>query len=351
MEARFRNNDLTENTEYNSLIESFINNAVASQVSQEEKVEDSRRGKIDCMVIRTGPPYGDLIVDKVCKGVYEDDIVTLTPESLKMVRSKLQYKPFFSKYYVVKYFVREVNKDEKRVLDWLSSSEYVKLLVFCKDLTSFNRIKGFLSDKGVNFYQFNSFLASKEFKSQYVLAYLGEHGYPTKSIAKSSLELLVRSLRGYSSEVNGFLTMLSTGRITPKAIRRVIPRKNRLTISNFGYRLLSGSLSKDEARSFVLERKYSSRSLVLSVREYCLKLEKWHRLNMEGKLTSMNVRWIAEEGKKFDIPSQYVADKVMEVLKLQSYQKVLVIESMLKPESTRYKQLVQLYKVIQITGV
>lgn len=89
----------------------------------------------------------------------------------------------------------------------------------------------------------------------------------------------------------------------------------------------------------------------MSVKEYCFKLEKWHKLNMEGKLTAMNIRWIAEEGKKFDIPNQFASDRVLEILKLQSYQKVLLIESLLKPESTRYKQLIQLYKVIQLVGI
>lgn len=351
MEEILKNNDLTENTEYDSLIETFVKTTVLESVFKKEESNDSKGKRVNCMVIRTGPPYADLIVNRVCKEVYEDDIITITPDNLKIIRSKLLYKPFFSKYYVVKYFIKELDKDEKRVIEWLSKSEYVKLLIFTKNLMTFNKIRWFLKDKEIEAYQFNAYLASKEFKTKYVTVYLHNHDYPVNTIAKTTLELLVRALRGYGPEVNGFLTMLSTKKITPKAIRSVIPIKSKLTISNFGYRLMSGRLSKSEARAFVLERKYSSRGLVNSVREYCVKLERWHRLNMEGKLTPMNIRWIAEEGKKFDIPSKFASDRILEILKLQSYQKVLLIESLLKPESTRYKQLIQLYKVIQLVGV
>lgn len=342
-------NSLNSDRHYEALIEDFVNDS--SEVladGRKETAEDSKRDKVRCMLIRTGPPYHELIVRKVCKGVYDEDIITLTPDTIKELRSKLQYKPFFSKYYVVKLFIRKLDKDERKLIEWLIKSEYIRLLVFIKDSTSFINAKAYLNDQEIKFYQFNSYLASKDVRTRYVKAYLASKGCNVQGIAKTSLGLLVSSLRGYTTEVNGLLTMLANKPITPKNIRTVLPKRNKLTVSSFGYRLMCQTLTKEEAYAFILERKYNSKGLVQSVLDYCDKLIKWHELNMKGDFTAMNVRWIAEQGKKFDIPNQYVADKILGTLKVQSYQKVLLIVSMLCGIPNRYGQLVQLYKVVQI---
>lgn len=299
-------------------------------------------------VVRTGPPYYNLVINKLEQSLPKQQIFTVM-DDYEEVKEKMAYVPIFAPYYLVSVYYKH-SKEFWKFIYWCAERKYIKTVILCNRRDDYSTVLSLCEQRNIETVQYDSYQASKRDKNRYILHTIYKLN-PKAKPTNSSLDLIRTRLAGYSSEVNTFLTKVAFCDFSRKEIMRLIPKKSKLTSSNFGYSVYHKT-SYDTLDSFIEKFRYYPKPLITSLTTYTDKVTSLYKLHLAGEFTGVNYKtFVVNNGEKYGIHSDYAAKSYLDVVEHMSYSKLMLINSMLSEAGeSRLKNIVTLYKLVRIIG-
>lgn len=298
------------------------------------------------LIIRTGMPYYNLIIDALSKKVPNQQIFNVGTD-LFSVKDNLKYAPIFGAYYLV---IAKYDKSQAfwKMIREIEQCDYVKLLlmVYTKDQLKTSILKA--DNMKLTVAVYDSYKASKRDRNMYIVQKLYEYNSDVK-VSNANLDLIRTRLYGYSIEVNSFLQQLARSPINRKSILKIIPKKSIISNSSFGWLAYSGDVSLKELDTFILEHKYYPYGASDSLKKYTDNLISLFPYYLSGRFTECNYEKFIKENNKI-INNVYTARTYLEIYSRVSIEKLYRISSMLEDVSfnNRTKSILIIYKVIRL---
>jgi len=301
------------------------------------------------IIIRTGPPYYLLIIDKLSNDIPKTQILN-AGKDIESVLPKVQYAPIFGAYYLV---ILEYQKGQQfwKELKEIESIDYVKLILTTKTKDDFNTVINKSESSKFDYWVYDSYKASKRDKNIYIIKTIKSYNNSV-ILSNEIIDVIRKRLNGYSYEINGYLQQLAfVSDLSSKNIMKLIPKKNVLTPASFGWMLYSGDLSIKEADAIIYRYKYYPHVLIESIKKYTDKIIDIIPYYLSGEFTEYNYEKFAANNKKL-ISSQFIALTYLDIFKIISIERLYKISAMLNNSNgDRVSDILLLYKVVRlITG-
>lgn len=299
-------------------------------------------------VIRTGPPYYNLLIKKLEQDLPKQQVITVM-DNYDEAKEKMTYVPIFAPYYLVSMYYKRGREFWKFVY-WCAEQEHIKLVILCNKKDDYTTVLSLCEQHNISTIQYDSYLASKRDKNRYITHMIYQLN-PKAHLTQSALDLIRQRLSGYASEVNAYITKVAFSNFSRKEIMKLIPSKSKLTSSNFGFSVYHGAKLETLDR-FIEKFRYYPKPLITSLTSYTDKITELYKLHLAGEFTGINYKkFVLEQGDKLGIRSEYAAKSYLDVIEHMSYSKLLLINSILSETGeNRLKNIVILYKLVRIIG-
>lgn len=300
------------------------------------------------VIIRLGPPYYQLVIDKMSKGIPSQQIFKVDKD-ISIAEAKTKYAPIFGRFYLVQL---SYSKDKSfwQSLRNLIKRDYVRIILFVKTKEDLLTAIAKSEDAKLPIQIYDSYKASRADKELYIKKTLLSYN-PDIKITPSNVKLICDRLSGYSSEVNGFIHQLALSPINTTTIQKIIPKRSILTVASFGWLIYDKKISLIEADTFIQQYRFYPMPLIESILKYTEKLLKLYGYYIKGEFTDINYESFVVENKKL-ITSQYNAKNILLIFERLSMERLYKIYSMLCDVNpyNRFECILVLYKVVRLIG-
>lgn len=298
--------------------------------------------------IRTGPPYYNLILMALQKGIPPQQVINVGKD-IETASERVKYAPIFGAYYLVIAEFRN-NKGYWQIVKELEAKSYIRLVLLTRTKDDFMLVNTKAEKSKIQIKVYDSYKASVKDKNTYIMLMLQKYN-PDIKVNKSSLDAIRERLNGYTHEVNGYLQQLAWMPLTAASIRKIIPKKDNLTVASFNWMLYGGKITLAEADEFILRYRYYPQVLGETLKKYTEMLLGLYRLYIKGEFTELNVDEFAAINKK-TIPNVYAAKSYLDIFSRMSIDRLYQIDSMLSEMDNynKVKNVLILYKVVRLVG-
>ena len=302
------------------------------------------------IIIRTGPPYYNLILDKLEKQTPKQYVFRFDKGvPAEEVASKVEYSPIFGKYYLI---LLEYTKGSAfwKMLKNIAVKKYIHTVIFCKSSEDYITAVTLSSQHKLETVHYDSYKASILDKNRYIAMKLTEFN-PDIQLTSGVITTIRKRLFGYATEINGFLQQLAwMTPLTQKIIHKVIPKKETLTSTTFGRQLFLGKLELYKFDALVLRYRYYPKALLVSLETYMKRLMKCYLPYIEGKYTEANhTEFLADHGKDYGLTSEFIAKEILFIYSRFSYEKLSAINAKLaEAGNNKSEDILILYTLIRI---
>lgn len=299
------------------------------------------------IVIRTGPPYYNLIIDALSSKIPKQQVLSVGKD-LEIAVDTVKYAPIFGAYYLIIWEYQK-GKTYWQTLKDILSKPYVKVIILTRTKDDYLTViaKSEKSSFEIDIH-YDSYKASVKDKNVYIKRVILEHN-PKAKLTKTAINTIRERLSGYSVEVNGYLQQLAWLPLTSDNIKKIIPKRSMLTPASFGWMLYDRKISIAEADELILRYQYYPYVLIESLKKYNDKLLKMFPYYLHGDFTEINVDEFVSSTKL--IQNSLVAKSYLEVYERISIERLYQIDSMLSGDtSSRISNILTLYKIVRLVG-
>lgn len=295
-------------------------------------------------LIRTGPPYYNLIIDALSSKIPKQQVLSVGKE-IELAEDTVKYSPIFGAYYLV---ICEYQKGKvfwQHVKDILSK-KYVKLIILTRTKDDYLTIVAKAEKSNIEIkICYDSYKASVKDRNIYIQRTL--LGYnPKIKLNKTIVDTIRERLHGYTSEVNGYLQQLAWLPLTASNIKKIIPKKSMLTPASFGWMLYDKKISIEQADELILRYQHYPIVLFDSLKKYTEKLLDLYPYYIHGSFTDLNVDEFVATSKL--IQSSFVAKNYLDVYERLSIDRLYKIDMMLELSNNRVADILTLYKTVRL---
>ena len=298
------------------------------------------------IIIRTGPPYYNLIIDALQRKIPSQSVFN-AGKDLSSVQEKIKYVPIFGTYYlVITDYVN--NRNQWKLLKDMDSKTFVKIVLLTRTSEDFMNACIKCDKSKIVFKVYDSYKASVRDRELYIMQVLRSFN-PDVKMSKTALKTIRERLYGYTTEVNIYLQQLAYLPLTEKTIKKIIPKKNKLTLAGFSWMLYAGKVSLIQADDFIMRYKYYPQALAEVMLKYTDNLLDLYKYYINGEFTELTLDTFVTNNKKL-IPSIYAGESHLKTFERLSYDRLCQISILLSEVDNlnKTKGVLNLYKSVRL---
>lgn len=300
--------------------------------------------------IRTGPPYYELIENKLEDRLPKNSILSNSEIPVKDIIERIKYRSIISSIYLIKfkYTEKRDKHDFAKLIKKVYELDYVTLIVYISSKDDYTTLQTLYNKYNPKL--FDSYSASEGIKNIYIEYKLKQYN-PNVKVSNAMIAEIRKRLRGYT-DINGFLVNLSHSVININTIRKIIPKYKILNARTFPM-VMFLKRNKVSLKSFdelLCNYKYYPKPLVDSTVKYFNMLNVLYTDYLLGRFTEINYLKYVEDIKMSSL-NKYNAKDILDRFETISPIKMLAIISKiseLENERDNFKIVLLLYRVIRI---
>lgn len=301
------------------------------------------------ILIRTGPPYYELIENKVQHNIPKNSILSNNEMSTSEIIERIKYRSIISANYVVKFnYNKNSRKDFNKLIKKVSELNYVTLLVYTSTKDDYTLLQ--TTYRNFNLKLFDSYNASDNFKEFYITYKLKQLN-PNIKLSSKMVAVIRKRLKGYT-DINGYLVNLSHENINTDTIYKIIPKYKVLNSRTFSSILFlkRDRISLKSFDELLTNYRYYPKPLVESLTKYFTSLNSLYTDYLSGNISDLNYLTYIETNK-INIINSYNAKDILDRFATISPIKMLgIINNIdaMNREKDNFKIILMLYKFIRI---
>lgn len=281
---------------------------------------------MNSLIVLTALPYYKQVIERIEEVIPKSSIIWVNNNTKDETLFRLDTKPFYSDVYYVMvdlgYRMYEFQKVQKYL-----DHPWVRMVFLCPSKGIYNSMRDKLIECGKGYDLFNcygvSFFAKIAFVKKCMRSALG----PDFKIDNKLVSYIAKRISGYENSLEHILVTAANGKdkITRTAIRRLMPDKKYLTVNNFMLTLLTTDPVDTETvklvKNLITRYRYYVTPLNRSVRDFFNTWEELYIEHLQGKFNELTyIHWLANNGQKYGISSEYVAKMWLNLLSKYSYE-------------------------------